>query len=49
MITFLTAYVDSVLIMLSEATKTRTYRNALEHIKAGLMVSHQSDLLVIVS
>jgi exocyst complex component 6 len=38
MITFLTAYVDSVLIMLSESTKTRTYRNALEHIRAGLMV-----------
>jgi hypothetical protein len=43
MITFLTAYVDSVLIMLSETTKTQTYRNALEHVRAGLMVSMLVD------
>jgi len=39
MITFLTAYVDSVLIMLNEEIKTRTYRMALEHVNKGLLVS----------
>ncbi len=38
MITFLTAYVDSVLIMLSEGVKVKTYRSALEYIRSGLMV-----------
>lgn len=38
MITFLTAYVDSVLIMLSDPIKTRAYRMALEHINAGFLV-----------
>ncbi|KAJ9112059.1 hypothetical protein QFC22_006353 [Naganishia vaughanmartiniae] len=37
MITFLTAYVDSVLIMLNEDIKTRTYRMALEHVNKGLL------------
>ncbi|KAJ9099706.1 hypothetical protein QFC20_005640 [Naganishia adeliensis] len=37
MITFLTAYVDSVLIMLNERIKTRAYRKALEHINGGLL------------
>ncbi|GHJ89092.1 hypothetical protein NliqN6_5494 [Naganishia liquefaciens] len=37
MITFLTAYVDSVLIMLNESIKTRSYRMALEHINKGLL------------
>jgi hypothetical protein len=39
MITFLTAYVDSVLIMLNENIKTRTYKMALGHINEGLLVS----------
>ena len=39
MITFLTAYVDSVLIGLNEDIKTRAYRNALARINNWLMVS----------
>lgn len=39
MITFLTAYVDSVLIGLNEDIKTRAYRNALVRINNWLMVS----------
>jgi hypothetical protein len=39
MITFLTAYVDSVLIGLNEEIKTRAYRNALFRINRWLMVS----------
>lgn len=39
MITFLTAYVDSVLIGLNEAIKTRAYRSALSGINMWLMVS----------
>lgn len=38
MITFLTAYVDSVLIGLNEDIKTRAYRNALARINNWLMV-----------
>jgi hypothetical protein len=38
MITFLTAYVDSVLIGLGEAIKTRAYRSALLRINKWLMV-----------
>lgn len=38
MITFLTAYVDSVLIGLNEQVKTRAYRNALARINRWLMV-----------
>lgn len=45
MITFLTAYVDSVLIMLNETIKTRTYRMALEHINQGLLVSRTVNLM----
>ena len=44
MITFLTAYVDSVLIMLNESIKTRSYRMALEHINKGLLVSPTFDV-----
>lgn len=47
MITFLTAYVDSVLIGLDEAIKTRAYRSALLRINRWLMVSflfYQADL-----
>lgn len=39
MITFLTAYVDSVLIGLSEEIKTRAYSAALSRINKWLMVS----------
>jgi len=39
MITFLTAYVDSVLIGLGEDIKTRAYRSALLRINKWLMVS----------
>lgn len=39
MITFLTAYVDSVLIGLNENIKTRAYKSALARINAWLMVS----------
>lgn len=39
MITFLTAYVDSVLIGLSESVKTRAYQSALSRINRWLMVS----------
>lgn len=39
MITFLTAYVDSVLIGLNEDVKTRAYENALSRIKRWMMVS----------
>lgn len=42
MITFLTAYVDSVLILLSDKVKIQTYRMALEHINSGLMVSYSN-------
>jgi hypothetical protein len=42
MITFLTAYVDSVLIGLNEEIKTRAYRNALFRINRWLMVSELS-------
>lgn len=42
MITFLTAYVDSVLIGLNEGIKTRAYRNALFRINRWLMVSNPS-------
>ncbi|KAJ9102018.1 hypothetical protein QFC19_004943 [Naganishia cerealis] len=42
MITFLTAYVDSVLIMLNENIKTRTYRMALEHVNKGLLLNEQA-------
>lgn len=42
MITFLTAYVDSVLIGLNEDIKTRAYRNALTRINNWLMVSTSS-------
>lgn len=38
MITFLTAYVDSVLIGLNEEIKTRAYRSALLRINRWLMV-----------
>jgi hypothetical protein len=38
MITFLTAYVDSVLIGLGDETKTRAYENALRRINNYLMV-----------
>jgi hypothetical protein len=38
MITFLTAYVDSVLIGLSEEIKTRAYQSALVRINRWLMV-----------
>ena len=38
MITFLTAYVDSVLIGLGDETKTRAYENALKRINNWLMV-----------
>lgn len=38
MITFLTAYVDSVLISLNEGIKVKTYRAALEHVNQGLLV-----------
>lgn len=40
MITFLTAYVDSVLIGLNEGVKTRAYASALQSIQNWLMVSH---------
>lgn len=43
MITFLTAYVDSVLIGLNEDIKTRAYRNALTRINTWLMVSTLSS------
>jgi hypothetical protein len=39
MITFLTAYVDSVLIGLREGVRGRAYRGALEHVRDGLLVS----------
>lgn len=39
MITFLTAYVDSVLIGLNENVKTRAYENALSRIRRWMMVS----------
>ena len=39
MITFLTAYVDSVLIGLREGVRGRAYRGALEHVKDGLIAS----------
>lgn len=38
MITFLTAYVDSVLIGLPDETKTRAYENALKRINQWFMV-----------
>lgn len=38
MITFLTAYVDSVLIGLREDVRSRAYRGALEHVRDGLLV-----------
>jgi hypothetical protein len=38
MITFLTAYVDSVLIGLREDVRGRAYRGALEHVRDGLLV-----------
>lgn len=38
MITFLTAYVDSVLIGLNEDVKTRAYASALDRIRQWLMV-----------
>lgn len=38
MITFLTAYVDSVLIGLNEAIKTRAYQSALSRINRWMMV-----------
>lgn len=41
MITFLTAYVDSVLIGLGEDTKTRAYSNALARMNEWFMVRHQ--------
>ncbi|KAG7562727.1 hypothetical protein FFLO_01788 [Filobasidium floriforme] len=37
MITFLTAYVDSVLIGLREDVRGRAYRGALEHVRDGLL------------
>lgn len=39
MITFLTAYVDSVLIGLDDGTKARAYEKALQRINQFLMVS----------
>jgi hypothetical protein len=39
MITFLTAYVDSVLFGLNEGVKTRAYASALQSIQNWLMVS----------
>lgn len=39
MITFLTAYVDSVLIGLSDSTKARAYERALQRINQWIMVS----------
>jgi len=44
MITFLTAYVDSVLIGLNEAIKTRAYQTALTRINKWMMVSCHSVL-----
>jgi hypothetical protein len=44
MITFLTAYVDSVLIGLNEQVKTRAYKNALARINRWLMVSRNQRL-----
>lgn len=44
MITFLTAYVDSVLIGLNEAIKTRAYQSALSGINRWLMVSFRPHL-----
>jgi hypothetical protein len=41
MITFLTAYVDSVLIGLNEGIKTRAYASALHRIRQWLMVSRR--------
>ena len=38
MITFLTAYVDSVLIGLNEEIKTRAYASALDRIRQWMMV-----------
>lgn len=46
MITFLTAYVDSVLIMLNEEIKVKTYRAALVHVNKGLMVSNRDRSLL---
>ena len=46
MITFLTAYVDSVLIGLNEEIKTRAYRNALLRINRWLMVSRTCEVSV---
>lgn len=43
MITFLTAYVDSVLISLNEGIKVKTYRAALEHVNQGLLVSLERE------
>ena len=40
MITFLTAYVDSVLIGLNEAIKTRAYKSALLRINKWMMVRY---------
>lgn len=41
MITFLTAYVDSVLIGLNDTIKTRAYQSALARINKWMMVSKQ--------
>jgi hypothetical protein len=46
MITFLTAYVDSVLIGLNEDIKTRAYKSALGKINAWLMVSTMTNSLI---
>ena len=44
MITFLTAYVDSVLIGLNEDIKTRAYASALNRIRQWMMVSSKKKL-----
>jgi hypothetical protein len=44
MITFLTAYVDSVLFGLNEGVKTRAYASALQSIQNWLMVSLNHSL-----
>ena len=44
MITFLTAYVDSVLLGLDESLKTRAYRNALARINVWLIVSRMAQV-----
>lgn len=41
MITFLTAYVDSVLIGLNEKIKTRAYHSALDRIRQWMMVGQK--------